>query len=107
MQVARADRKALPEDPEELRKFFLRRAQERDGARETDGKPGKTDGDAKTPKDSQDQGARENARQIPQRTEGHKHTQDQTIHSETPHDGGMDSPPGQDREPRLSGTDDH
>ena len=54
MQVARADRKALPEDPEELRKFLWRRAQERDRAREMIDKPGKTDGDAKTPKDYRD-----------------------------------------------------
>ena len=43
--AARPNRKALPEDPKELRYLFLKRAQERDRANDTQA------GGTKTPKD--------------------------------------------------------
>ena len=54
MTAARAGREALPEDPEEIRNFFLGRARERDRARDEGDKPRETGKDATAPKKPRD-----------------------------------------------------
>ena len=54
MSAVRADRRAQPDDPEELRSFFSRRAQERDRAGRAEDSSRKAEGAAKTPKETRD-----------------------------------------------------
>ena len=56
MTPARPDRESLPEDPEELRRFFIERARERDMANNNWDSLSKTTGITKSPKEARNNG---------------------------------------------------